>query len=123
MKPNITLAQAKKLAIIKWELIANNKGYYSPEHRRNPAIKDLKHQCGFCERWRTNDTGVDGSGCDCNSCEFAKALGSQCNDKDNGTNLFFQWWYADLYGDEPTKLAQQILDLIKSIPTTKCKST
>jgi len=121
MKPNITLEKAKELSIIKWKLIINNNGSFGLEQRNNPAIKNIKHNCGFCERWHINDDtdGVERSGCDCNSCEFAKAMGTDCN-KDN--SLFDQWCNDELFGGTPKKLAQLILDIIKEIPTTNANT-
>lgn len=119
MKPNITLAKAKKLSILKWELIVAHNGMFTLEDKRNPKLRVLKHHCGFCERWRNPDTELnydyDGSGCECIHCEFAKAAGTYCN-KDE--SLFDQWCNDELFGGSPKSLAQQILDIIKEIPTT-----
>jgi len=114
MKPNITLAKAKKLSILKWELIVANKGVFSPIDKRNPALRNIKHNCGFCERWRTEEDGFEESGCDCSQCEFAKAVGADCN-KDE--SLFDRWCSDEPFGGEPTKLAKEILEIIKEIPT------
>lgn len=112
MKPNITLAKAKKLSILKWELIVKNYGEFSYEDKRNPKLKVLKHFCGFCERWRTEDVGCEETGCHCSMCEFAKAAGSECNKDDS---LFDQWCNEIQFDGRPKELAQQILDIIKEI--------
>ena len=120
MKPKIALPKAKKLSILKWELIVKNQGEFSLEDRRHPQLINIKHNCGFCERWRNDLNEFLDSGCECAQCEFAAAMGCDCNSYGKKYNLFDRWCDAELFGDAvKLELAQRILDLIKSIPTTK----
>lgn len=115
MKPTITLAQAKKLSTLKWELIVKNYGEFSYEDKRNPKLRVLKHFCGFCERWKDGSEKFNTSGgCNCSKCEFAKAVGAHCNEDES---LFDNWGST-----ASLTLAKEILDIIKNIPTTKKQS-
>lgn len=117
MKPNITVAKAKKLSILKWTNIVKDNGELTMKTRELRELRDIEHYCGFCERWavRRGD-GVNGSGCNCTECEFAKALGCDCNSITTD-NIFDKWGECDI-PESRTILAQKILDLIKEIPTT-----
>lgn len=112
----ISIAEAKRLSIIKWEMIVKQNGddKGTDEH---PELKKLNNNCGFCERWRypTNKVGEYNTGSDCGKCEFAKAQGTYCSN-DDIPNVYTEWCDSDYPSSESKQLAQQILDLIISIP-------
>jgi len=106
MKNQLSLAEAKRLSIIKWELIVENNG--SPEIDYPEEVSVLIHDCGFCERWRPHKSG-------CEKCECAKVLGGACNSM-GGRDLFAIW-----SKNQTKENAQAVLDAIKSINTTEYK--
>jgi len=114
-KRRLSLAKAKALSIIKWKIILRNNGGITGVYS-HPELRNLKHNCGFCERWLSPIQNFGESGCDCAKCEFAKAMGSQCNEEDNVNNLFDQWGNERGGTEKALELTQQILDLIKAIP-------
>ena len=46
----MTLAEAKRLAILKWESIVSNNGSDWRIHFDVPELKTIMNSCGFCER-------------------------------------------------------------------------
>jgi hypothetical protein len=135
MKPHINTEKAKALSELKWELIFANKGlthYNNGESiYRIPALKRIFNGCGFCHRWKEiSDRNhlLFKSDCNCEKCEFAKAMGTFCNDRkseNKDKNIYIQWADAVAYRrgnpKTPEKLAKKILKLIQSIPIPKKK--
>lgn len=109
MKRNrISLKEAKRLALIKWELIVANKGNSDIEEPEE--IKYLIHSCGFCQRYRTGSGKYTRS--ECEKCECKKAFGGTCNSF-HGLDLYSCWCDC-----QTTENAQAVLDAIKSIDTS-----
>ena len=111
IKGNITLAEAKRLSLIKWNLIVEGKDY-----ENHPKLKHIKYCCGFCERWKDIGNCDDYvSDCGCDQCVFAHELGNICYD-DQG--LFMRWHDCRSSKARKTK-AKQILEHIKNIKITE----
>jgi len=96
----LSLAEAKRLSILKWECIIQNNGLQYPI-KWPPEIKDLNCKCGFCERW---DFPSEDS---CTQCELALAMGVDCPDESSPYHI---------WSEASTKeTAQAVLNMIKSI--------
>ena len=99
----LSLKEAKRLSIIKWEAHVKAGG----ECKQMPIETSfLKNRCGFCERYRDSDEDY---GLACYDCEFGKLAG-WCNNEDE-SDLYSIW--CDRSNVEN---AQSILNIIKSIP-------
>ena len=95
----LSLKEAKRLSIIKWEAHVKAGGY---ELDLPEELYDLISDCGFCERWSGRD---EHRATKCRYCEFGESAGT-CFE----FGSLFRNWNRSLKG------AQQILDIIKSIP-------
>ena len=109
MEEQLSLAEAKRLGIIRWKwLIAYEIKYSSifPEETRM-----LLHYCGFCERWKT---GKSNPATDCNKCEFG-AIAGICMDNDDA--LFTKWFNSIGPNSKMIrlKIAKKILQTIKDM--------
>lgn len=114
----LSLAEAKRLSIIKWQMIVDNDGHPVKKHEFSPEVFNCLFQCGFCERWKHPD------GLDCRYCELGKVAGT-CNDEGDyevtidkiiytrEPSLYYKWLYFS--SDSHLKYAKQILEIIKSI--------
>ena len=89
----LSLKEAKKLSIIKWEAHVRAGGY---EENLPRELDDLWGDCGFCERWG-----------ECKFCEFGNAAGVCTEDN----SLYYIWFF-----NSSIQNAQNILEIIKSIP-------
>jgi len=94
----LSLKEAKRLSIIKWEAHVKAGGYCYP---LPIELRNLKAGCGFCERWLKEATDRS----KCKNCEFGKLAGI-CFEPDS---LFCKW-------NEDLETATEILNIIKSIP-------
>jgi len=92
----LSLKEAKRLSIIKWEAHVKAGGY---EPNLPKELAPLAASCGFCERWNNI----------CSGCEFGKLAG-RCASWDK-SDLFSIW-----YNKPNIENAQSILNIIKSIP-------
>jgi len=90
----LSLKEAKRLSIIKWESHVKAVG---DEWHYPSEIRSLCCHCGFCERWNM----------ECEQCEFGKIAGDCTED-----NSIYNLWYCDRNIEND----QAILEIIKSIP-------
>ena len=99
----LSLLEAKRLSIIKWEAHVAAGGCCDSLPKE---VLLLKGYCGFCERWRRNSTEFEITGCQ--PCELAQITGGCFSE----TSTYDYWC-------ETSKLeyAQKMLDAIKSIET------
>jgi len=113
----LSLKEAKRLSIIKWEAIINGD-----DLSKHPELDRLIYRCGFCERWLRNflEKSIHDDETQevaCSHCEFAKAMGYYCTDE---RSIFSKWCDMGFIDDESrnemTILEMTILELIKSIP-------
>ena len=100
----LTLKEAKRLSILKWELIVNNKGCLGSIEDHN-ELKDLFNQCGFCEKYLDNSANPY-----CGECPLVIEGIGWC---DSDEHPFSQWSNEDEGFDQ--EKAQAVLDLIKSV--------
>ena len=102
-KDQLSLLEAIRLSIIKWEAHVAAGGYCEDRDLPKEVIH-LKGYCGFCERWRRNSTKFETKGCQ--RCELAQIIGGCFLE----TSIYDYWC-------ETMKLeyAQEILNAIKSI--------
>ena len=109
MKKQLSLVEAKRLSLIKWELIVENNGSSSIQYPEE--LLYLPYRCGFCKRW--SEKGYFGTK-DCSRCECAKALKGICSEDQE--SIYTKWQYRSTKEN-----AQAVLDAIKSINTTEYK--
>ena len=130
MKPKISIKRAKELSVYKWQKIVDNGGSsWRANTHHDPKLLGVFNTCGFCHRWRNNtakNSNAFNSECQCNECEFAKAMGTYCTDessKNQRKNLYMKWVYVSPIHDaaKATRLAKRILKLIQSIPEIEPK--
>jgi len=96
----LSLKEAKRLSIIKWEAHVKAGGW---EPNLPEELDCLMANCGFCDRH------FEAGEYNCNNCEFGKLAGSCFDSK----SLFNKWTHE---AENERKIAQAILDIIKSIP-------
>ena len=90
----LSLSEAKRLSIKKWQLHVDAGGY--SESVENDKELQILANCGFCERWEY----------DCKKCEFGK-IGGECS----SINSLFNKWLL-----KHTKYrAGKILNVIKNL--------
>ena len=99
----LSLKEAKRLSIIKWEAHVKAGGFCV---QLPVEIHKLRSKCGFCERWKDSTLKF---GVNCEKCEFAKVAGI-CESEDE-KDLFSIW---EIY--DTVENAQAILNIIKSTP-------
>jgi NMD protein affecting ribosome stability and mRNA decay len=98
----LSLKEAKRLSIIKWEFIIKNG--YPKDHEFPDELAGLSCHCDFCER---SGYGIGNMNVElCNKCEFGKIAG-RCPDE---KSLLSRWAEK-----ESPRLAKKILNLLKSI--------
>jgi len=102
MAKQISLEEAKRLAILKWVAHVKAGGYNS---HLIEELRKLEFHCGFCERWKDQEEMMTP---DCRKCEFGQLAGF-CSDEHS---LYDNWLHSE--GDN-LSLAKSILNIIKSI--------
>lgn len=117
MNNQLSLKEAKRLSILKWEWIIQNGGDYVFHSELPDETLDLKFCCGFCERWKNPRANY---GVDCKLCEFQEKVG-QCQVDD----LLYNKWEESRFEDQDLCLgyAKQILEAIQSIDDSKPEFT
>lgn len=104
----LTLEEAKRLSIRKWEMIIANGGGEQDEEGNSifpPEIQALPYKCGFCAfAGRCNFDNYD-KGEACVKCPIVIQKGKPCVD--------LGW--LDYERKETIETAQVVLDLVKSI--------
>lgn len=109
----LSFAEAKQLSLLKWEQIVKDKGRLI---RSNIplTVKDLKWSCGFCERWKNDNTPLSWSCPRCEECEFG-AIAGPCIDEHS---IYGEWQELEALGNYKTALglAKKILEIIKNLP-------
>lgn len=100
----LSVSEAKRLSLLKWEAIVRNEGRQLMKLERPEEIENLLNYCGFCERHR------DGISVDCSSCEINMGYYNGCN---NFSHHYFRWMLG--CSDEKLAAAQAVLGLINSV--------
>lgn len=112
MNEQLSLKEAKRLSIIKWEILADesktaaSKGY---DIRHHPELRNLTQYCGFCERHVAYIDDDGDTDVNCTDCELAVVMGGSCNQL---SSLYSIWNTKE---DRSSEAAQRLLDVIKSI--------
>jgi len=99
----LSLSEAKRLSIKKWEMIVANGGKLEINVLIDSELRELICYCGFCHRHSYNCTP-----CELNQERFGSTFCLGCK----RINHPFMRWNMD----NTTENAQAVLDLIKSIP-------
>lgn len=94
----MTKEEAIELSIFKWELIVEYNGLSLGNVWYHPALANLKHSCGLCEKYRV--------GLDCGSCPFI-IDGKRCTDTDHP----WENWYEN----NSRENAKIVLDELKKL--------
>lgn len=97
MKEQLSLSEAKRLSILKWEAHVKAGGY-CPD--LPSELDNLLARCGFCERYLKYEATNE----ECVRCEFGKLAGICFNEG----SLWYMW-------NKDLETAQKILDIINSI--------
>lgn len=107
----LSLSEAKRLSLIKWNHIVNNNGYCNSLCLPDEVI-NLAYQCGFCERHRKEDFQLeDFKYHQCDPCELGQIIG-KCP---LSNSLYNQYIDVEDNDKERLELAYRILQAIESI--------
>jgi hypothetical protein len=110
----LTLKQARKYAIIKWEYTANNEGSNIGLLETHPVLKGFIYNCSYCEKYlyTHNDHLIS-----CAQCPIRPKIEDYDNLYDIGCmqhiHPYYKWSRHSKSSSE-IKYSKKLLELIKS---------